>query len=87
MAGLGPDSRIGRQANGVLATTEELLIAELIDSVNLLIYVLVHEEGAPLPESRKEKFIINPDTPKEEEETGFSTGKEFMQRRAELLKG
>lgn len=86
MAGLGDDSRIGRKILGVTGTTDQLLLAELIDSVNLLIYAL--SEVGEKPKSKWDQFIIDPDKEeKEETKGGFDTGEEFMKRRAELLKG
>lgn len=85
VAGLGDDSRIGRKILGVTGTTDQLLLAELIDSVNLLIYAL---SGGEKPKSKWDQFIIDTDKEeKEETKGGFDTGEEFMKRRAELLKG
>lgn len=87
VAGLRDDSRIGRKINGVHGSTVELLLAELIDSVNALVYGLLAEEGTQRPESRKAWFIAGQKEDKEleKEYESFATGEAFKARRAELL--
>ena len=89
-AGLGAESRIGKELNGVHGSTVELLLAELIDSVNILIYGLLSKEDAEPPESRKELFFIEKNessAKKEKEYESFATGEEFHRRRTELMIG
>lgn len=90
-AGLGENSRIGQKVYGVYGTTTEILLAELIDSVNALAFALCGEEGVKPPESRRDLFFaVKPERKKAEPEKEietFESGEKFKERWNELIGG
>lgn len=83
--GLGDDSRIRKRLSGTHYSMETLLLAHLVDSVNLLLWAQ-SKPGTDKPESLTEKMLPS-EVITEPEENVFESPEEFEARRRELLKG
>lgn len=81
-AGLGPDSRVGMKINKATVKPDTLLLAEILDSVNLLIWSLAGKGRRPesvaatLIQSEKPKSGIK----------GFKTGSDLLKEREKIVK-
>lgn len=80
--GLGDDSRIKRKISGISYSMDTLLLAHLVDSVNLMLWAQ-SKPGTERPDSLMEKLIPN-DCKKSK---GFSSPVEFENALKELKGG
>lgn len=60
VAGLGADSRIGRNELGIACSVEAFFQAVLIDSVNTMAWALSGGKASHKPESVAEKMLLEP---------------------------
>lgn len=80
--GLRDDSRIKMKMSGAKAPTEIILLASMVDKLNLLIWTKTKdaEKGRNRPKSLMSIFY-----PKETNNTTYRTGEEFLKARKQLV--
>lgn len=79
--GLRDDSRIKMKLSGAKAPTEIILLASMVDKLNLLVWAKTKdaEKGRNRPKSLLSIFY-----PKETNNTTYRTGEEFLKARKQL---
>ncbi len=85
--GLKSDSRIKMKMNGQAVSVETLLLANLNDKLNLLVWFKTKDgqKGVKRPASIVENMTA--DSSKEKNVSVFSSGKDFDRMRTKLIKG
>ena len=85
VSGLSENTRIGMKALGVKARFSDILLAQILDDFNLLIWSMTKdgEHGINRPESYADKLIGKKE---EKKAKGFKTGADFERARARLLR-
>ena len=80
--GLRDDSRIKIKLTGAKAPTEIILLASMVDKLNLLVWAKTKdaEKGRNRPKSLMSVFY-----PKETNNTTYRTGEDFLQARKQLI--
>ena len=81
-AGLGPNSRVGMKINGVTVPPDTLILAEILDGVNLLLWSLAGKGNKPKSMASK---LLEQDKPKSDIK-GFKTGADLLNARQNIIK-
>jgi hypothetical protein len=84
VTGLGPNSRIGMKALGVKAPFDSILLARILDDLNLIIWSWTKdaETGRNRPDSYADLLAgIKP-----KECAGYATGADFERARRQILR-
>ena len=84
VTGLGPNSRIGMKALGVNAPFDSILLARILDDLNLILWSWSKDakNGINMPESYADKLTGK----KQKNVQGFKSGEDFIKAREELVK-
>lgn len=66
VAGLGPNTRIGKKVNGVRGTVADVLLAQILDGVRFLCWAQTEDgrKGRHRPPSIASDFFVSEDTKK-----------------------
>lgn len=85
VTGLGPNSRIGMKALGVSAPFDSILLARILDDLNMIIWSWSEDakHGTNRPESYADMLAGATEKHKAE---GYATGEDFKKARANILK-
>ena len=81
-AGLGPNSRVGMAINKVTAPPDTMLLAEILDGVNLLLWSLAGK--GKKPKSVAAALLVH-DKPNKDIK-GFATGADLLREREKIVK-
>lgn len=81
-AGLGPTSRVGMSINKVTAPPDTMLLAEILDGVNLLLWSLAGKGNKPKSVASQ---LVENDKPKSDIKA-FKTGADLLKERENIIK-
>lgn len=81
-AGLGPNSRVGMKINQITVYPNTLLLAEILDSVNLLLWSLCGKGNKPKSVASQ---LVENDKPKSDIKA-FETGADLLKERENIIK-
>lgn len=82
-AGLGINSRIGMKQRGVIAPSETIVLAQILDLLGTAIWAFNGRKGSQ-PESQLDAFRIG-HVSKEPENSSFRSGEDFESARRKIL--
>lgn len=84
VAGLGADTRTGKELSGHVGSTAEILLAQIFDAINLLIWSFSEDgqKGRHRPKPISDILIGKED---EKEEQSYRTAEDFERARQKIL--
>lgn len=83
--GLGDESRIKRKLSGYDCTTEQMLLAGILDAINLLVWQNSGSKRATRPRSMLDRLLKK--NHNEDDVLSFDTAEAFERERRRLIKG